>query len=414
MDVSIIRRGQRLVANSGRHLAVVDENWSVPHVAPPIKRIAPVDELISHIYRGPIEPTPWKACLRVLRRRMGCSFAAILIRPGRLGAKPLVVMEGEAAEPGAGRPTAAEHARLAHLDPLARALERPGDLFTLDEVMSWDLYKNTEFYERIIRPYGIRHQLGMNFSEPSGWTCNIGLMNVEGSPPFGQDEKDFILELLPHLQVSLSVYARIRREESERRILSETLDRLTIGTYFLDGCGRVVATNAVGRRLVEENKGITIADNRLALDRKSENTELNALIRKACEWGLARRSGACAEAMNVDQSDGQRLGILVRAVPTMGSFDNDFDPRAIVYVSDSSRQKLAPERFISRLFGLTVTEATLAKFLSSGMSLAEAAEALGVKENTARTYAKRVFAKVGVNRQAELVRLILTSVALLA
>jgi DNA-binding CsgD family transcriptional regulator len=37
-----------------------------------------------------------------------------------------------------------------------------------------------------------------------------------------------------------------------------------------------------------------------------------------------------------------------------------------------------------------------------------------VTENTVRSYAKKIFAKVGVNRQTELVRLILTSVAHLA
>jgi DNA-binding CsgD family transcriptional regulator len=46
--------------------------------------------------------------------------------------------------------------------------------------------------------------------------------------------------------------------------------------------------------------------------------------------------------------------------------------------------------------------------------LAQAARVLHLSEQTARTYSKLIFAKTGTNRQADLVRLILTSVAHLA
>ena len=42
------------------------------------------------------------------------------------------------------------------------------------------------------------------------------------------------------------------------------------------------------------------------------------------------------------------------------------------------------------------------------------AEAFGLTEHTDRTYSKQIFAKTGARRQADLVRLILTSVATLA
>lgn len=45
------------------------------------------------------------------------------------------------------------------------------------------------------------------------------------------------------------------------------------------------------------------------------------------------------------------------------------------------------------------------------MSLEEAAEALGIKPNTARAHLRSIFSKTGVRRQTELVRLFLNSVA---
>jgi DNA-binding CsgD family transcriptional regulator len=64
------------------------------------------------------------------------------------------------------------------------------------------------------------------------------------------------------------------------------------------------------------------------------------------------------------------------------------------------------EQLVDR-YGLTFAEASLAMRLVQGESIAEAAAALGITEHTARTHLKRVFAKTGTMRQAELVREVL-------
>jgi DNA-binding CsgD family transcriptional regulator len=70
--------------------------------------------------------------------------------------------------------------------------------------------------------------------------------------------------------------------------------------------------------------------------------------------------------------------------------------------------------FVAQHFGLTQVEARLAVMLTDGLALDEIAIHLGVTRTSARTYCKRVLAKTGASRQAELVRLVLTSLARLA
>jgi DNA-binding CsgD family transcriptional regulator/PAS domain-containing protein len=379
------------------------------------RAIAPVDEIIGLIYRGPLEVSPWKSFLKVLRERTDCDFAAITVRPGRLGASPLFLTNaGAHIDEADGRRIAVENGRLGHLDPLARALTKPGDIFTLDEVTPWEAYTETEFYKKVIQPYGIRHQLGMFFSEPSGWKCNVGLMNLDGHAPFGEAEKAFFLSFLPHLQTALELYARLKRGESEKRIFEETLDRLTIGAFILDGAGRVIDTNSVGRAILRGNSGVSVNAGKLTLARSDETAQLSRLIRQAIEHREKRTPETFVDAISVTGAEGASLGVLVRAASATDPFESDFSPQVIVYIGDSAHQSLAPERFVARLFGLTPTEALLATLLSNGLTLTEAAAKLDVTENTVRSYAKKIFAKVGVSRQTELVRLILTSVALLA
>ncbi|MCI3135241.1 helix-turn-helix domain-containing protein [Phenylobacterium aquaticum] len=58
------------------------------------------------------------------------------------------------------------------------------------------------------------------------------------------------------------------------------------------------------------------------------------------------------------------------------------------------------------LFGLTDREADVAALLGEGASLDDAARRLEISEHTVRQHLKAVFGKVGVSRQAELVRII--------
>ena len=59
-------------------------------------------------------------------------------------------------------------------------------------------------------------------------------------------------------------------------------------------------------------------------------------------------------------------------------------------------------------------EARLALALCRGMSISEAAEEFGLAVGTARNYCKSIFSKTGARGQAELVRIVLTSVLALS
>lgn len=71
-------------------------------------------------------------------------------------------------------------------------------------------------------------------------------------------------------------------------------------------------------------------------------------------------------------------------------------------------------RRLADAFGLTATEARMALFLADGGTLGAYATAHKVSLNTARTHLRGVFQKAGVNRQADLVRLVVHHIASLA
>lgn len=375
-----------------------------------VKPLAEVDELITLIYKGPLETTPWQGFLEALSRRMRCTSAAITLRLSRQGTPPLIIWgPPPAIEEHEARLVNTIHAELGDRDPLRNALTKAGDIFTLSEVMPAEELKNNRFFCEVMRPYGIEYELGMYIAEPGGWEGNVGLTNGPDAEDFTDADKQVLIGLRPHLEQSLALFSRLRRDETELEVMIDTLDRLTICTFILDGSGRILRTNSAGRKLMKSNKTIRAAEDRLMLTNKTSNAQLQNLIGKAIE---AQRTGDhFVEALRAEGDMDQHLGVLVRTIETP-RYAHETAPAAVVYVSGlGNTQPL--ERLVSQIFDLTPSEAHLAALLATGLSLAEAAEKLELTENTVRSYCKTVLSKTGVSRQADLVRLILRSVAVL-
>lgn len=81
-------------------------------------------------------------------------------------------------------------------------------------------------------------------------------------------------------------------------------------------------------------------------------------------------------------------------------------PGLMVLLDDPAELGPFDPVLILRLHGLTASEARLAVAVGQGLSPTEAARAQGITRETARTVLKTVYAKLGVNRQAELARLV--------
>ena len=100
-----------------------------------------------------------------------------------------------------------------------------------------------------------------------------------------------------------------------------------------------------------------------------------------------------------------------RTVPlSEWSEDNPRRPACAIFIRDAERKSQASHDIVRKLFDLTPAETTLALALVNGSTLEEAADALDISKNTARSHLRAIFSKTGVTRQATLVRTLLNSV----
>ena len=160
---------------------------------------------------------------------------------------------------------------------------------------------------------------------------------------------------------------------------------------------RLHAVNRAGRRVLGEGRLLLNAGGRLrALDPAQDRRLAEALK------GRPRGDGPSVVLLTASPgAPGLRCEIGRIDLPSDGP--PPLGPRFLLTAAPIAAG--APvEALLARAFGLTQAEARLAAALVAGHDLRAASERLGVSHHTARKYLQIAFSKMGVRRQADLVR----------
>ncbi len=104
----------------------------------------------------------------------------------------------------------------------------------------------------------------------------------------------------------------------------------------------------------------------------------------------------------------ERRPLLVRGLRLEGLAASIFTRGAILpLVSDpEDRGKTATPETLTRMFGLTETEAVLTLYLEAELTLAEAAARMSITVETVRTHMKRILTRTATHRQQDLLMLL--------
>jgi len=377
------------------------------------------EELIGLLYEGPLESRPWQSALPLLRQLTDAEVVSLILRPPAEGDKGVILnclrpesAEGEE-ETRIGDPNdwelTAYREQFFALDPF---INLPLDtVVTLDDLLPGDELTASDYYQHYLEPTGLFHILGLDTEEPNGMLARLRLSRRRDESSFGAGERALVERIAPHLNRAIRLYARLSRTTSERDLYSGAVDQLAVATIILDEKGRLLNTNAVARALLAQADGLSLHDSRLHIDGRDINRELQDALQTIID-AHHRGESSVVRALRVPRSSGRSdLGLVIRPVPGSEWSEGQASPSAAVFISDPDLRESASQATLGELFSLTPAEANLAILLSRGLSLAEASETQNISQHTARAQLKSIFSKTGVSRQAELVRLILKSVA---
>ncbi|MEZ5571659.1 MAG: helix-turn-helix transcriptional regulator [Halioglobus sp.] len=382
-----------------------------------------VDREFSHlvelIYQGTLEEQPWQSALPALREAMDAQVVSLVLRPPSADDQGVIL--------NCVRP------ERAHNDSDARQVDRNDwevsayreQFFSLDPFVNLPLDRvialedilpdaellASDYYQHYLQPINLFRILGVDTAEPAGMMARLRFSRRRSEAGFKLRERQLLGLLTPHLRQAIGIYAKLNRMTSERDLYAGAVNQLSVASIILDEQGRLLTTNAVGRALLDQGEGLSLREGRLHIEGRDINKELQQALTTIIKAQL-RGETSVVRALRVPRGGGRSdLGLVIRPVPSSQWSEGQSSPSAAVFISDPDLQESTSRQILGELFDLTPAEANLATLLARGLSLAQVSSAQNISQHTARAQLKSIFAKTGVSRQAELVRLVLKSVA---
>jgi DNA-binding CsgD family transcriptional regulator len=184
--------------------------------------------------------------------------------------------------------------------------------------------------------------------------------------------------------------------------LMALLQHFDCGAIVLDGAKDIIAFNDAARRLLED--GLSVTRNRLRVSSPGSQSDLDALLHDAFI-----EPTRAVKSMVLPRPSGERPFIL-RALPLAKGGGPKGEPAKaslvllLVFVAEPRITTVPGESL--RALGLTRAETDVGILLGAGLSPREVSERLDIKIATVRTHLKRIFQKLGLCRQSELVQLV--------
>lgn len=295
--------------------------------------------------------------------------------------------------------------------PAIRAVERSlwvrNDAVTDRHAVSDEEMASHPFYTQFLARHGLRWRASIGVAPDPHVVVAISVQRAIDRSPYSDAELEAAAWLGRHVEKALRLSIRLFDAETTGSGLAEALARLGIGVFVLDGVGRIVLSNPAGEQMVGD--GLVVRNQRLTAWFEADRS----ILRKAIEAMLRAHAEDLvtdARPILIQRSKSARP-LTAYVLPVLRSQRETKDSflvraRAIVLVIDPKGGEPADPSVVRDLLGVTLGEGRVAALVGYGLSPREAAAKLGISEETARTTLKRVFSKVGVSRQSELVALL--------
>lgn len=289
-----------------------------------------------------------------------------------------------------------------------RSAMTAGAVMRGEYLVSSDDLQRTDFYNDFARHWDIESALvGVLERGPSALSV-LSINRGERRATFATRDEQLLGQLVPHVQRAIQMHRRLVAADLVRDGLAGALHALSRPTLLLGEGGRVLFMNPAAEELLAAKDGLTAHDGELRASAHDDTVTL----RRACTAAATtfeKPGAAPGGAFVVGRPSGKRpLAVLVCPLPGSSTLRREVERAvAVVFISDFEQEGLEASS-LRALFDLTPREAELVTLLVGGLTLAAAADRLGLRRETVRSRVKDIFAKTGTHRQSELVRLVMS------
>lgn len=267
-----------------------------------------------------------------------------------------------------------------------------------DQLMPRSQSMRTEYYNDFMRPLGVTCGVGVVPVRNSEGVLLLSTLNASAEPEEMLAVADLLTRLSPHLQRAFHFYRR--RAAAEAAEKEAMLTAIGVGTVLVRQGRFVRSTSEKARIMIEEGCGISISPTGRVMFSDDETSGRLDLMLKRDFTGNSVFS-------TMAERNGKRFRYTLLRLAS--DYISEFleGPTVAVLIERNEQDRARQQDALLAAYGLTPAEARVAARLVKGETVDEVAFAHGVSRETVRTQIKSIYAKLGVSRQVDLLRLLL-------
>jgi DNA-binding CsgD family transcriptional regulator/PAS domain-containing protein len=349
--------------------------------------------VVDSIYSAASDFSLWPDALVGVADLLGAEDAAL----GAVGPDGIAWLQAPRTDPEYLRRYSDYHAEdVVFHEIVARGV---GQGVTDDMVVDEAVLASNAYHREWAAPQGYRTRLGGMVLEEDGWQTVVML---PGRNRFEAEQTRLFKMISRHLRRAMQINIRLARDSVHGEVSIRLLDQMTSGAILVDANCRVVFANKPAEALFKPGGGLELTGDRLFATGDEENTALETLIGRCVRQRLDESGGE----LGLRSRGWKRRKLLVipmrRSTPVLTAGA----PVAIILDAVDQSDEATTSR-LRQHYGLTPAEAAFAIEIVKGDGKRAAAARRGISYATARTHLSHIFEKTGVNRQGELVRLVM-------
>jgi DNA-binding CsgD family transcriptional regulator/PAS domain-containing protein len=230
----------------------------------------------------------------------------------------------------------------------------------------------------------------------------------KNQPKWTTFEKQHILRILEATRDSIQVHKELDRRRYIGGLAHDVLNSSPRGILALSEDGVIQMANTQAEFLLDQGDGVKRIHGKLLFSDSATQASLNDYLSNLAtatgkglpemDWNMAakRPSGETPYQVIIGSLKLQNWNVESRAS----------DRVAMLYLLDARNTTRPSDEQLKAFYGLTSAQARVAAALYAGNNINEAAEALHISVNTARSHMRNIYGKVGVRTQAELLGLL--------
>ncbi len=371
------------------------------------------DNLVGHIYNSALAQDGLQPFIEALTHALHAESAVLRLLD--LDSNEIFFLEHYNYNPAFAGDYANYYVKLDIFNQHARNIDIGHVIRSQNVISDRELIK-TELYNDYMRRLGRFHIAGTCVQRHGSKVALLSAQRGKQAGAFTEQETGLLNKLTPHLNRALAISQRLEQLSHQHLLLSRELDQIPIGLIFLDASGNINDLNARATALIAAHPLLCIRHKRLSIQHHELNKQLESMVQGLIELSQHKSvaskvdNALCIPGGNKTRAIHILSSPLTKHLPQRPSLEMQDSIGVLVLGTPEARHSI-PNAILKTLYGLSEAEGCLLNTLATGADLSEACQQLAISPNTARTQLKSIFRKTGVNRQAELIKLVFTSPA---